>query len=152
MIGYSAFRYCSSLTSITVDSNNSAYKTINGNLYTKDGKTLIQYAIGKNDSSFIIPDSVTTISAHAFYYCSSLTSVVIGDRVTAIGSSAFEYCSSLTSVVIPDSVTTIGSWAFSSCSSLKTINYRGTVKEWNAISKGSPYKPSGATVVYNYTE
>ena len=59
--------------------------------------------------------SVTSIGDHAFYYCSSLTSVTIPNSVTSIGDEAFEYCSSLTSVTIPNSVTSIGSSAFQSC-------------------------------------
>ena len=101
-IGYSAFRGCTSLTSITVDQNNTVYKSIDGNLYSKDGTMFIQYAIGKKDTSFSIPDSVTSIGDGAFLYCSSLTSVVIPDSVTSIGSSAFYGCSSLTSVYITD--------------------------------------------------
>ena len=74
-IGDLAFGACYSLTSITVTANNTAYQSIDGNLYSKDGKTLIQYAIGKTDTSFIIPDSVTSIGERAFYNCTSLTSV-----------------------------------------------------------------------------
>ncbi len=78
-IGYRAFDNCSSLTSITVGENNTAYKSIDGNLYTKDGTTLIQYAIGKTATEFIIPNSVTTIGECAFNNCSSLTSVIFED-------------------------------------------------------------------------
>ena len=65
-IGNSAFSGCKSLTSVTVSENNSFYKSIDGNLYTKDGKTLIQYAIGKTSTTFEIPDSVTSIGNSAF--------------------------------------------------------------------------------------
>ena len=120
-IGGNTFYNCTSLTSITVDENNKYYKSINGNLYTKDEKTLIQYAIGKDATSFTIPNSVTSIGGDAFYGCSSLTSVTIPDSVTSIGSSAFSGCSSLTSVTIPYSVTSIGYRAFYNCSSLTSI-------------------------------
>ena len=128
-IGDYAFYNCSSLTSINVSENNTAYKSIDGNLYTKDGKILIQYAIGKTATSFIIPDSVTSIGNYAFYSCSSLTSVVI-----------------------PDSVTSIGDYAFSSCSSLTSIKYRGTQAQWNAISKNDywDYNTGSYTITYNY--
>ncbi len=99
-LGDYAFRGCWRLTSITVDINNTAYKSIDGNLYSKDGKTLIQYAIGKTATSFTIPDSVTSIGSDAFRGCDSLTSVVIGDSVTSIGNGAFAYCDSLTSITV----------------------------------------------------
>ena len=120
-IGDYAFRYCPNLTDIKVDSNNPYYKDIDGNLYTKDGKTLIRYAIGKSDIHFVIPDSVTSIGNFAFYDCSSLENVVILDSVTSIGDYAFGDCSSLESVVIPDSVTSIGDYAFCDCSSLESV-------------------------------
>ena len=120
-IGDDAFYYCTSLTSITVDADNQYYTSIDGNLYTKDGKTLIQYIIGKTASEFTIPDSVTTIGSYAFRGCSSLTSVTIGSGVNTIGDGAFYYCSSLTSITISDSVTTIGYGAFYGCSSLTSI-------------------------------
>ena len=122
-IGRYAFEDCTSLTSITVDENNPKYKSIDGNLYSKDEKTLIQYAIGKTATSFVIPDSVTSIDLYAFYYCTNLTSIVIPDSVTTIGAGAFCYCTNLTSVVIPDSVTTIGAGAFDGCYSLRYNTY-----------------------------
>ena len=120
-IGESAFAYCTSLSQIIVDTGNNNYSSIDGNLYSKDAKVLIQYAIGKTDSEFYIPDSVASIGNYAFSGCSSLTAVVIPDSVTSIGDWAFSSCSSLTSVVIPDSVTSIAGFAFYGCSSLTSV-------------------------------
>ena len=107
-IGGGVFISCSSLTSISVDENNQSYKSIDGNLYTKDGTTLIQYTIGKTATSFVIPDSVISIGNVAFRDCHSLTSVTIPNSVTSIGNTAFRGCSGLISIIIPDSVTSIG--------------------------------------------
>ena len=44
-------------------------------LYVLDGKTLVQYALGKSDTSFTIPYGVECIGDYAFSSCNSLTDV-----------------------------------------------------------------------------
>ena len=127
-IGSNAFRYCSSLTSVTIPGS----VTSIGDYafyycYSLTSVTILGSvtSIGSNAfnncsslTSVTIPGSVTSIGDYAFYYCYSLTSVTILGSVTSIGSNAFNNCSSLTSVTIPGSVTSIGSNAFNNCSSL----------------------------------
>ena len=109
-IGDYAFAYCRSLTSISVDDNNQSYKSIDGNLYTKDGTTLIQYTIGKTATSFVIPDSVTSLVPRAFADCSSLTSITIPNIVTSIAQYVFSNCSSLIQLILfPSAPPTLGS-------------------------------------------
>ncbi len=95
-IGKCAFSGCASLENIEVDKGNQNYCSIDGSLYSKDEKTLIQYAPGKKDTSFIIPSSITTIGDYAFYDCDNLAIVIISSSVITIGSYAFSYCESLT--------------------------------------------------------
>ncbi len=113
-IGNGAFSYCSKLTEIKVATGNTAYSDINGVLFDKDKTALIRYPQGKTETSYTIPNSVTSIGDSAFLYCTTLGSVTIPNRVTSIGNSAFYYCTSLSSVTIPDSVTSIGDSAFAS--------------------------------------
>lgn len=82
-----------------------------------------------------IPSSVTSIGEYAFQSC-AVVNVVIPDSISIISDSAFSYCYSLTSVTIPDSVTSIDDGAFYACASLITINFEGTVEQWNAIEFG----------------
>lgn len=144
-IGGYAFAYCTNLASITIPDS-----------VTSIG---IFAFVGCRDlTSITIPDSVTSIGNSAFSG-TSLTSVTIGNSVTSIGNYAFSGCDSLTNVVIPNSVTSIGNWTFSNCDSLTsvtigngvtkigvdafwccynlgTINFEGTIEQWNAIAKG----------------
>ena len=89
-IAYNAFFGCYSLTSITVDENSVYYSSVDGNLFNKDKTELVQYAVGKTDNEYIIPDSVMRIDGYAFGGCSSLTNITIPDSVTSIGRYAFE--------------------------------------------------------------
>ena len=74
-----------------------------------------------NNGHCNIPDSVTSIGAHAFSYCTGLKSITIPDSVTSIGDEAFWNCTGLKSITIPDSVTSIGMYAFSYCTVLKSM-------------------------------
>ena len=150
-IGKDAFYYCYKLTSIEVAEDNQDYKSIDGNLYSKDGKTLIQYAIGKSETSFIVPDSVTRINAYALKECYSLTSVTIGDSVESIGNGAFDGCYSLTSVTIGNSVTYIGRFAFW-VMNLESIYYNGLAEDWTKISISADYNELEEATIYYYVE
>jgi len=110
-LGNYVFSQCTSLTGIMVDENNQNYADIDGVLFTKDLTELICYPLGKTDTSYEIPDGVTTIDANAF-----------------------EKCEALTSITIPKSVTFIGEFALSTCPNLTDIYYQGTEAEWNEIT------------------
>ena len=120
-IAEDSFDFFLSLKSIKVSIFNKYFKSVDGVLYSKDGKTLIRYPSGKEGESFTIPDGVETIAYNAFYRSSNLKFVELPSSVTAIGEGAFRECSSLDNVVIPDSVISIGDNAFSKCDGLKNI-------------------------------
>ena len=144
----------SGLTSITVDSRNLEYSSVDGVLFNKNKTQLVTHPAGKG-ISYSIPNGVTRISSYAFSGCSSLTSITIPNSVTSIGYRAFEDCSSLTSVTIPDGVTSIDS-TFSGCSSLTSVTIPDSVTSigWSAFEDCSNLTsvtiPDGVTRIGTY--
>ena len=110
------FDQCASFSAWVVSPENTNYKTIDGNLYSKDGKTLINYASGKTNATFEIPTEVEIITKFAFRYNNNLRNITIGKNVN-----------------------TIENYAVSLCYNLESINYLGTKEEWNLINTGSSF-------------
>ena len=118
-IGESALGPMTSLIEINVAIDNSYYLSDNGVLFDVSGTTLIQYPIGNPQTSYIIPDGVTSIGDYAVQY-SNLSTITFPDSITSIGQYAFQY-SNLSQITIPASVQTIGIYAFFNNISLTTI-------------------------------
>ena len=112
-----AFKDCKNLTSITVDKNNKTFQSIDGVLYSKDGKKLIRFPENKKDTSFVVPNGVETIGVGAFYGCENLENITISDSVRSIGASAFEGCKKLSGII------------FTNKNGWKGINYQLDKKE-----------------------
>ncbi len=129
LIGEDAFVFCDALTDLVIpegavvwgEESEDVIVDEYGVTFSKDMTTLIKYPAESTNTSYIIPDSVTTIEDYAFSYASNLTEIIIPDSVTTIGDYAFYYASNLTEIIIPESVTTIGDYAFCDASNLTEI-------------------------------
>ncbi|MGM9820441.1 MAG: leucine-rich repeat protein [Candidatus Onthomorpha sp.] len=127
-IGSSAFKNCSSLTSVTIP-----------NSVTSIGGSAFAFCSGL--TSVTIPNSVTSIGNNAFGDCNNLTSITIPESVTSIGNYAFYGCSNLTSITIPNSVTSIGNNAFRVCSRLTTLNFNAiNCSDFSSDSDDLPFR------------
>lgn len=108
---------------ITVDKSNTAFCSINGDLYSKDGTVLICYAPAKAAKSFTVPRGVQKIHRLAFARASNLVDVRLPDGVVEIGYSAFELCRNLESINLPASLNKIGNKCFIYCYKLKSAAF-----------------------------
>lgn len=128
-----AFAGCTALKSITVAANSATYKSIDGVLYSADGKTLY-YCPATATGEFTVPAGIQQIAPGAFIGCQGLSKVTIPNTVTLVGECAFYGLNeNLTTVVFEGNGfndVTIGKFAFRDCSKLSTL----TLSEGNRIS------------------
>ena len=127
-----AFAFCTSLSSITIPSSvvtigdnpfvgchadlhnkSKAFVYEDNVLFNKDKTTIISYR--SKETSYIIPNSVTSIGTQAFRGSESLKNIIIPNSVTSIGTYAFALCTSLGSITIPSSVVAIDGNPFCGC-------------------------------------
>ena len=127
--GYT-FDGCKMLEEINVAEENTAYKSIDGILFTEDEKTLVMYPANKNCDKYTIPSSVTTIGKFAFEGNQGINTVIIPDTVTVMENDVFTD-SYVSTVIVGNGIDTIPQTCFSYSrtdsiilsDSVKTINY-----------------------------
>ena len=151
----------SALMSITVDGENPYFKSVDGHLYSKDGKVLVRYAGGCGETVVVIPEGVTTIGKYAFADCDSIKKMVVTEGVTDIKDYAFRGCGGLEKVVLPRSLKAVGKEAFGGMLFMdengtphSLIYYAGTREEYQQLRKDNSKYTTGLPTLanYNYTE
>ena len=123
MIGDRTFSGCSSLVEVSVSPKNTNFRSVDGVLFSADGKTLILFPARRQEEEYVVPDGVVEIADWAFEDSASLVSVTFPEGLQKIGDRAFHKCSSLSSVSFPSSLQTIGAGAFWECSSLSSVSF-----------------------------
>ena len=131
--------------------DNPYFKTVDGILYSRDGKKLLKCP-AKKTGEVIIPNGVIEICAHAFGN-SEIESVIFPDSLKVIGSYAFKNCSYLKNVDFGNGITQIGDsnekdirsfgYLFENCESLKDVN----IPEQVEVIGHSAFSKSGVETV-----
>ena len=112
------FRNCRHLQAIETCARHPKFKSIDGVLFSKDGKTLKRYPPGKRTRTYLVPAGVTEIAPYAFADCRHLSSVVLPFGVVKIGELAFTHCHQLTAISLPEGLKIIECFAFQYCDRL----------------------------------
>lgn len=130
-IGYASWiKGCDSLKELTISENNPYYKSINGIIYSKDGKTIgpVPPAIPFDSINF---DGISAIGAFAFGSHKYQRAIEIPSQITSIGDYAFYgYGDSLyydkdydgLIIKLNEGLTTIGDYTFSNILYLNEMN------------------------------
>lgn len=103
-----AFSGCIDLERLEVDVANKYYKSVDGVLYSKDGRTLIFYPPAKKDSTFVVPDGTTAIAPNAMRQNSYLKKLVLAETTETLGMYALRDCTSLAEISVPDDLLFVG--------------------------------------------
>jgi len=139
-IGENVFDGCTSLTAINVVEGNESYCSQDGVLFNKAMTTLIRYPQGKEDTSYTVPGSVTTIDKHAFIYCTNLTDVTLPEGLESIGDNAFSECGSLAAVTCKATTPpTLGVNVFAQSNSATIYVPEGLVSTYQGADGWSSY-------------
>ena len=136
--------HMSLLKRFDVDDRNNTYSSIDGTLYDRDGRVLLQYPAARTGrcrvpdgveeiverafynskvSDVDLPETLTRLGRSAFAGCGSLRSIVLQGPLTVIPTAAFEDCKSLEEIELPSSVTRIDERAFHECNALRAVLY-----------------------------
>ncbi len=81
----SYFAGCSSLKEITVGAGNKYVKTVDGVLFSADGKILVRYPPKLNKTEYSIPQGTLVTASAAFDGCSLMEKLTVPPSVTSIG-------------------------------------------------------------------
>lgn len=144
-ISHYAFSYCPKLETITIpdgviDLHGGSFFECTS-LSTVRLPNTLTYLSGQSFggctslNTITIPASVTDIHWNAFEGA-GLTSLDIPNSVLNLRPEAFINCSYLETISISGLISEIPESIFKNCVSLETIEFKGTIAQWNALEKG----------------
>lgn len=117
-----------SLEEVVVAAGHKKYRTLDGVLYSRDGRILVRYPAGRREEMFAVPEGVKKIGEFAFENQGYLKKILLPESVVTLGTGAFSGCRRLEDIElpsgireIPDAGTYRGAGVFKDCQKLKRI-------------------------------
>lgn len=114
------------LNKITVTEKSQKYKSIDGIVYTKDGKCLVKCPITKKHVD--IPDEVESIGTKAFQNNRNISEIKFPQNIKNILNSAFDGCCNLKSVTLNEGLQKIADNAFKDNPNLRFVDIPESVE------------------------
>lgn len=88
-VGFKVFAGCRNLTAVTVKPGSRNFRSVDGVVFSGDGKTLV-WCPGGKAGEYTVPDSVAVIGEGAFSSCGALYRVTLPRSVVSIERNAFD--------------------------------------------------------------
>ena len=92
-------------------------------------------------TEIVIPGTVTDMGNGAFSKCVSMKKAALEDGIVTIPYLTFQNNTVLAEVTLPTSLQSVGQYAFDGCSALNTVNYAGTIEQWQQIEIAANNEP-----------
>lgn len=118
---------------IDVSQDNANYQSIDGVLYTKDGKHLISYPIASERDEYTTLDTTEDIQTYAISQANNLKKLHIKEGVKSLNEGAIYLCKNLEEIDLPKSLQQISEYALEFNDNLKLIKYASTKSNWSNI-------------------
>lgn len=146
------FTECTSLSYISVASDNETFLSENGILYNKE-KTKLYFCPPAYPKAYAIPSTVTAIMEGAFASQKMLSEVTIPDGVNFLGTGAFQKAVSIKKVNLPeDTLKTIDGYSFSGSGIEELIIPEGVTALQGSFNQCSSLKsislPASLSIIY----
>ncbi len=103
-ISSSAFNDCDKLAIFDVDEENDSFLTMDGLLYSKDGKRVIRCPEGSTFDLINLLDTVEIIEPWCFSKCLNLVDVILPRSLKTVGAYAFNDCRNIISLTLGDEI------------------------------------------------
>ena len=117
------------LENIQVAEGNPLYKSVDGVLFSADGKVLVSYPRGRKDTSYTVVEGTVEIGKEAFYYRESLEEIILPQSLEVLGDSAMEGATALKELVLPAGVHTLEYDSLYNCKSMTTLTLAENLSE-----------------------
>ena len=169
------FGGCSMLKEINVEEDHAFYSSSDGILYNKDMKKLVSYPPAKEETEYIMPDSVEEVESMAFNNTIALEKVILSDNIKSLPENlAIENKNAeialvlnpdilsqgdvypigsplITTVTIPEGSTYLSATAFDNMPNIKNLYYNAECElERVGVSDGkSSYELNGIQKLQN---
>lgn len=112
---------CTKLVNIFVDEGNPLFGSVDGVLFDASLETLMEYPVGRKNTSYVVPEGTVRINDKVFYNNDRLTSVTFPTSLRHIGSYCFYGNTSLRTIVFAEGLETIDDFAFDYGNNYSTV-------------------------------